>query len=178
MNLPNKLTMARVVMIPVFLVLLYLGTVPMQWAALVVFVVASLTDMLDGKIARKYHLVTDFGKFADPLADKLLVCAAFVWFVEAGIMPAWICFIILAREFIVTGLRIVAIEKGRVIAAGMLGKIKTTIQMVSIVIILIPGVAGAQPVLVTVLNYAMMVITLWSGVDYVVKNFDLIRQAR
>ena len=93
-------------------------------------------------------------------------------------MPAWICFIILAREFIVTGLRIVAIEKGRVIAAGMLGKIKTTIQMVSIVIILIPGVAGAQPVLVIVLNYAMMVITLWSGVDYVVKNFDLIRQAR
>lgn len=175
MNLPNKLTMARVVMIPVFLVLLYLG---LYWPALGVFVVASLTDMLDGKIARKYHLVTDFGKFADPLADKLLVTSAFVWFVEVGVMPAWICFIILAREFIVTGLRIVAIEKGRVIAAGMLGKIKTTIQMVSIVLILIPQVREGAPMLVTVLNYAVMVITLWSGADYLAKNFDLIRQAK
>lgn len=175
MNLPNKLTMARVVMIPVFLVLLYLG---LYWPALIVFVVASLTDMLDGKIARKYNLVTDFGKFADPLADKLLVTSAFVWFVEVGVMPAWICFIILAREFIVTGLRIVAIEKGRVIAAGMLGKIKTTIQMISIVLILIPQVRESAPVLVTVLNYAVMAITLWSGADYLAKNFDLIRQAK
>lgn len=175
MNLPNKLTMARVVMIPVFLVLLYLG---LDWSALIVFVVASLTDMLDGKIARKYHLVTDFGKFADPLADKLLVTSAFVWFVEVGVMPAWICFIILAREFIVTGLRIVAIEKGRVIAAGMLGKIKTTIQMVSIVLILIPQVREGIPTLVTILNYAVVIITLWSGADYLVKNFDLIRQAK
>lgn len=175
MNLPNKLTMARVVMIPVFLVLLYLG---LDWPALIVFVVASLTDMLDGKIARKYNLVTDFGKFADPLADKLLVTSAFVWFVEVGVMPAWICFIILAREFIVTGLRIVAIEKGRVIAAGMLGKIKTTIQMVSIVLILIPQVREGIPTLVTILNYAVVIITLWSGADYLVKNFDLIRQAK
>lgn len=175
MNLPNKLTMARVVMIPLFLLLLYLG---MDWPALIVFVAASLTDMLDGKIARKYHLVTDFGKFADPLADKLLVTSAFVWFVEVGIMPAWICFVILAREFIVTGLRIVAIEKGRVIAAGMLGKVKTTVQMVSIVLILIPQVRQTLPTLILVLNYAVVLLTLWSGADYLAKNFDLIRQAK
>ncbi|MGI6030408.1 MAG: CDP-diacylglycerol--glycerol-3-phosphate 3-phosphatidyltransferase [Eubacteriales bacterium] len=177
MNLPNKLTMARVVMIPIFLILLYVGTEPAQWAALAVFVIASLTDLLDGKIARKYNLVTDFGKFADPLADKLLVTAAFVWFVDESWMPAWICFVILAREFIVTGLRIVAIEKGRVIAAGMLGKIKTTIQMVSVVILLIPGVPETSDMLVWTLNGAMALITLWSGLDYVVKNFDLIREA-
>ena len=118
MNLPNKLTMLRILLIPVFMVVLYLGFPGATWVALAIFIIASLTDLLDGKIARKYNLVTDFGKFADPLADKMLTTAALLWFVECGQMPAWALLIVLIREFAVSGLRMIASDKGRVIAAG------------------------------------------------------------
>ena len=108
MNLPNKLTMLRILLIPVFMVVLYLGFPGASWAALVIFILASLTDLLDGKIARKYNLVTDFGKFADPLADKMLTTAAMLWFVEIGQMPAWALLVVLVREFGVSGLRMAA----------------------------------------------------------------------
>ena len=125
MNLPNKLTVLRILLIPVFMVVLYWGFSGSTYVALAIFIIASLTDMLDGKIARKYHLVTDFGKFADPLADKMLVTAAMLWFVEIGQMPAWALLIVIIREFAVSGLRMVASDKGRVIAAGWSGKVTT-----------------------------------------------------
>ena len=131
MNLPNKLTIARVIMIPFFLVFLMTDFFEAaRYVALAIFIIASLTDMLDGKIARKYNLVTNFGKFMDPLADKLLVCSAMIAFTGMGIMPAWIVIIIIAREFIISGFRLIAAEKNVVIAAGMSGKIKTTVQMI------------------------------------------------
>ena len=131
MNLPNKLTTARVIVIPFFLVFLMTNFFEgSNYVALAIFIIASLTDMLDGKIARKYNLVTNFGKFMDPLADKLLVCSAMIAFIELGLMPAWIVIIIIAREFIISGFRLIAAEKNVVIAAGMSGKIKTTVQMI------------------------------------------------
>ena len=123
MNLPNKLTMLRIILIPVFMVVLYWGFPGANYVALAIFIAASFTDMLDGKIARKYNLVTDFGKFADPLADKMLVTAAMLWFVEIGQMPAWALLIVIVREFAVSGLRMIASDKGRVIAAGWSGKV-------------------------------------------------------
>ena len=123
MNTANKLTLLRVVMIPVFLVLLYQDFAGHLWAALAVFVLASITDFVDGYVARHYNQITDFGKFMDPLADKLLVMSAMAWFVEADWMPAWAFFLVIARELAVTGLRLVAVEQGRVIAAGKSGKV-------------------------------------------------------
>ena len=146
MNLPNKLTMLRILLIPVFMVVLYWDFPGATWVAVAIFIVASFTDLLDGKIARKYNLVTDFGKFADPLADKMLVTAALLWFVEIGQMPAWALLIVLVREFAVSGLRMVASDKGRVIAAGWSGKVKTASTMVCIVLMLLPGGnAEAEP---------------------------------
>ena len=132
MNLPNKLTLSRVIMVPFFVVFLLLapGHSSFQWIALGIFIVASLTDLLDGKIARKYNLVTNFGKFMDPLADKLLVCSALIGLSSLQIVPAWITIIIIAREFIISGFRLIAAEKGIVIAASMWGKWKTTFQMI------------------------------------------------
>ena len=138
MNLPNKMTLLRIILIPVFMVVLYWGFPGATWVALAIFIIASLTDMLDGKIARKYNLVTDFGKFADPLADKMLVTAAMLWFVEIGQMPAWMLLIVICREFAVSGLRMIASDKGRVIAAGWSGKVKTASTMVCIVIMFLP----------------------------------------
>ena len=134
MNLPNKLTMLRILLIPVFMVVLYWDFPGATWVAVAIFIIASFTDLLDGKIARKYNLVTDFGKFADPLADKMLVTAALLWFVEIGQMPAWALLIVLVREFAVSGLRMIASDKGRVIAAGWSGKVKTASTMVCIVL--------------------------------------------
>ena len=169
MNLANKLTCFRVVLIPVFLVLLYLDFPGHLIAALVVFIVASLTDTADGYIARHYDMVTDFGKFMDPLADKLLVMAAMVWFVAAGWMPAWAFFIVIARELAVTGLRLIAVEQGRVIAAGWSGKVKTAATMVCICLLLaFPGF-----VLAVVCTAVILVTTVWSGV-YFVRNRDVI----
>ena len=169
MNLPNKLTMLRILLIPVFMLVLYWGFPGATWAALAVFVIASLTDLLDGKIARKYNLVTDFGKFADPLADKCLVTAAMLWFVEIGQMPAWALLIVIVREFAVSGLRMIASDKGRVIAAGWSGKVKTASTMVCICLILF----GIPHWLNLVCQGVILVTTVYSGVEYFVKNWDV-----
>ena len=178
MNLPNKLTMARILLVPVFMVLAGMtqyGTADYQsgWylAAGVVFALASFTDFLDGYLARKWKMVTDFGKFADPLADKMLVVAAMLWFVENGQMPGWALLIVILREFAVSGLRMVASDQGRVIAAGWSGKVKTASTMVCIVLMFLP-----IPDLVNTLCVAVIVVTtLWSGVEYFVKNRDCLR---
>ena len=165
MNTANKLTMIRVVLIPVFIVLLYLGrTIP----ALAVFIVASVTDFVDGYVARKYHLVTDFGKFMDPLADKLLVMSAMAWFVEVGWMPGWAFFIVLAREFAVTGLRLVAVQNGTVIAAGWSGKVKTASTMVGLCFVMAFPTAGW---IITIVNWMIVITTLYSGIEYFVQNW-------
>ena len=170
MNLPNKLTLLRILMIPVFLVILYLDVPYADYWALAVFILASLTDLLDGKIARKYHLLTDFGKFADPLADKMLVTAAMLWFVEIGQMPGWALLVVIIREFAVSGLRMVASDKGRVIAAGWSGKVKTASTMVCLVLMFLP----IPQVVNTVCIAVIVVTTIWSGVEYFVKNRDVL----
>ncbi|HIR19851.1 MAG TPA: CDP-diacylglycerol--glycerol-3-phosphate 3-phosphatidyltransferase [Candidatus Pelethomonas intestinigallinarum] len=171
MNLPNKLTVLRIVLILPFLLVLYLDVPGASYIALAIFIIASLTDLLDGKIARSRNLVTDFGKFADPLADKMLVVAAMLWFVENGQMPGWALLIVILREFAVSGLRMVASDQGRVIAAGWSGKVKTASTMVCIVLMFLP-----IPDLVNTLCVAVIVVTtLWSGVEYFVKNRDCLR---
>ena len=171
MNLPNKLTVLRIVLILPFLLVLYLDVPGASYIALAIFIIASLTDLLDGKIARSRNLVTDFGKFADPLVDKMLVVAAMLWFVENGQMPGWALLIVILREFAVSGLRMVASDQGRVIAAGWSGKVKTASTMVCIVLMFLP-----IPDLVNTLCVAVIVVTtLWSGVEYFVKNRDCLR---
>ena len=171
MNLPNKLTVLRIVLILPFLLVLYLDVPGASYIALAIFIIASLTDLLDGKIARSRNLVTDFGKFADPLADKMLVVAAMLWFVENGQMPGWALLIVILREFAVSGLRMVASDQGRVIAAGWSGKVKTASTMVCIVLMFLP-----IPDLVNTLCVAVIVdTTLRSGVEYFVKNRDCLR---
>ena len=173
MNLPNKLTLLRILLIPVFMAVLYWDFPGAAYAALAIFIAASLTDLLDGKIARKYNLVTDFGKFADPLADKMLVTAAMLWFVENGQMPAWALLIVICREFAVSGLRMIASDKGRVIAAGWSGKVKTASTMVCVVIMFLPIPAAVNTICVWVITLT----TLYSGVEYFVKNRDVIASA-
>ena len=171
MNLPNKLTVLRIVLILPFLLVLYLDVPGASYIALAIFIIASLTDLLDGKIARSRNLVTDFGKFADPLADKMLVVAAMLWFVENGQMPGWALLIVILREFAVSGLRMVASDQWRVIAAGWSWKVKTASTMVCIVLMFLP-----IPDLVNTLCVAVIVVTtLWSGVEYFVKNRDCLR---
>ena len=175
MNLPNKLTMLRVIMIPVFLVVLLSGFVstPLnRYIAVIIFMAASFTDYLDGHIARKYNLVTNFGKFMDPLADKLLVAAALISMVELGDIAAWIVIVIISREFIITGFRLIAVENGRVIAASMWGKAKTVSQMIMIIIVLSGILQGS--IINTVLIYLAAVLTIISGVDYIVKNIEVL----
>ena len=166
MNLPNKLTMARIFAVPIFVVL-YMKT--MYIPACIVFILASITDMLDGKIARKYNLVTNFGKIMDPLADKILVYAAFCLMVADGTVPAWMLIIILFREFAVSGLRTVAASEGIVIAAGMTGKIKTVLQMFAVPVLLLQmdGIVG---IIGQVLLWASLVMTIVSGVEYIYNN--------
>ena len=179
MNLPNKLTIFRVMLIPVFLVFLFLqDAIPFgKWIALVVFIVASLTDLADGKIARKYNLVTDFGKFMDPLADKLLTCSAMIALIELGRIPAWIVIVIIAREFTISGFRVIAADKGRVVAAGWWDKIKTTFQMF-MVIFLIADLGGSYIFYFEqFLIYASLALTIISLIDYLVKNKDIITSA-
>ena len=170
MNLPNKLTIIRVIMIPFFVLFLLsdlLGNAS-DWIALIVFIVASLTDLLDGYLARKHNLVTNFGKFMDPLADKLLVCAAMICLVELGRLPAWIVVIIISREFIISGFRLIASDNGVVIAASYWGKFKTTFQMIMICLL----IADIQAIrFVTLLVTAIaLILTIVSLVDYIVKN--------
>lgn len=170
MNLPNKLTLLRIVLVPVFVVVLYLNFPYNNLVALAVFILASLTDLLDGKIARKYHLVTDFGKFMDPIADKLLVTAALLVFVDWHMMPAWVVIVVIAREFIVSALRLVAASNGRVIAAGWSGKVKTASTMVCICIMLL----GLPDVVNVICSAIILVTTAYSGVEYLVKNRDVL----
>lgn len=171
MNLPNKLTVLRILLIPVFMVVLYWGFPGAAYVALAIFIVASLTDLLDGKIARARNLVTDFGKFADPLADKMLTAAAMLWFVEIGQMSAWALLIVICREFGVSGLRMLAADSGRVIAAGWSGKVKTAATMVCLVLMFLP----IPTVLNTVCVWVIVVTTLYSGVEYFMKNKDVFR---
>ena len=171
MNTANKLTMARVVMIPIFLLVLYLVIPPYRnYIALVIFILASITDFIDGYVARHYNQITDFGKFMDPLADKLLVVSAMLWFVESGQMPAWAVLIVVAREFAVTGLRLVAVDNGRVIAAGWSGQVKTATTMVCICLMLLPIPEEVAMICVILI----VATTLYSGVEYFVKNRDVL----
>lgn len=174
MNLPNKLTLARVIMIPFFVVFMLtgLGGSASKWIALAIFIVASLTDLLDGHIARKYNLVTNFGKFMDPLADKLLVCSAMICLVEMGKLPAWIVIIIISREFIISGFRLIASDNGRVIAASYWGKFKTTFQMLMICL-MIADLAAIQ-ILTDIVMWVALILTIVSLVDYLVKNRDVL----
>ena len=168
MNTANKLTLARVFMIPLFLVIVYWGFPGSRYVALGVYILACLTDLLDGYVARHYNQVSDFGKFADPLADKCLVMAALCWFVETGDMVGWVLAVVLLREFAVSGMRLIAVEKGRVIAAGWSGKVKTASTMVGLCVVMaLPGV--------TVLNWVVIGVivltTVYSGVEYFVQNW-------
>ena len=177
MNLPNKLTILRVIMIPFFVAaLLYDGGANqnMRYVAAALFIIASLTDMLDGKIARKYNLVTNFGKFMDPLADKLLVSAAMICMIELGMLPAWVVIIIISREFIITGFRLIAAEGGLVIAASWWGKIKTTVQMVMSVFLIVNFDGKVVNIVENVLIYAAILLTVISLVDYLVKNWNVL----
>ena len=172
MNLPNKLTTLRVIMIPffVFFMLTDVGGSANKWIALALFVVASLTDFLDGKIARKYNLVTNFGKFMDPLADKLLVCSALICLQDLDRVPAWVVIVIIAREFIISGFRLVAAEGGTVIAAGIWGKYKTAITMITI-IFMIPNFGGPTVhIIEQIMIYLSLALTVISLVDYLVHN--------
>lgn len=170
MTTASKITMVRLVMIPLFFVTMLWDFTGHMWMSLAIFILASLTDFVDGYVARKYNQVSNFGKFVDPLADKLLVTAAMLIFVEWGQMPAWATMIILAREFAVTGLRLIAVENGRVIAAGWSGKVKTAVSMVCLCIMMTPWHIAAD----TICWILMVVLTLYSGAEYFIKNKDVL----
>ena len=173
MTTANKLTLVRIALIPVFLVVLYWGFPGFRWAALGIFIVASLTDLLDGYVARHYNQITDFGKFMDPLADKMLVMAAMCYFVQFGLMAGWALAIVLLREFAVSGMRLVAAEQGRVIAAGWSGKVKTASTMVCICLMLV-----FDALWLNLLCQAVIVLTtVYSGAEYFVKNKDVFKSA-
>lgn len=199
MNLPNKLTVLRMVMVPFFVgfILLSPRVLWFKWIALGLFIIASLTDMLDGKIARKYNLITNFGKFMDPLADKLLVCSALICLTDLNVIPSWITIVIIAREFIISGFRLIAAEKGVVIAAGKSGKWKTAVTMVMICFMLcivnthgfLSRAAALEPTtmggiypaywVIYAIGYILMIIalvlTVVSLIDYLVKNKDVMK---
>ena len=179
MNLPNKLTVLRVIMIPFFvLALLYNGgeNQTLRYVAAAIFIIASLTDMLDGKIARKYNLVTNFGKFMDPLADKLLVCSALICLVELKELPAWMVIVIISREFIISGFRLVASDNGVVIAASYWGKFKTTFQMIAVVLLIV-GIPALSMV-TTAVVWIALVLTVISLVDYIAKNVNVLKEGK
>ena len=177
MNLPNKLTILRIIMVPffVFFLLTDVAGPANKWIALVLFAAASLTDLLDGKIARKYNLVTNFGKFMDPLADKLLVCSAMICLIEMGKLPAWVVIIIIGREFIISGFRLVASDNGIVIAASYWGKFKTVFQMIMI-IVMIADLGGVFDMIGTILMWIALALTIISLLDYVLKNKQVLTQ--
>lgn len=171
MNLPNKITIFRVFMIPLFVVLMMLQRIPgNEFYALAVYAIACISDALDGHIARKYNLITDFGKFMDPVADKLLVCSALICFVEQGLMPAWIALIIIARELIIDGFRLVAAGKGIVIAASIWGKAKTVVQMIACFVLILNVEWLVFNIAEQVLIYASLILTVISLADYMYKN--------
>ena len=177
MNLPNKLTILRVILIPFFVVFMLFDITGAadKWIALVIFSVASLTDMLDGKIARKYNLVTNFGKFMDPLADKLLVCTALICLTSMNRLNVIVVLVIIAREFIISGFRLVASDNGIVIAASYWGKFKTVSQM-ALIIVLIMDLGGVWNVVGTVLTWVALLLTVVSLIDYIAKNKQVLTQ--
>lgn len=199
MNLPNKITVARILLIPIMIIIPFLGldnivfgdVTLSNFIVLIIFLVASFTDFLDGYLARKNKLVTTFGKFLDPIADKLLVLAALIMLVEQGIVPAWIPVIIAAREFIVSGIRMLAAGEGNVIAASWLGKVKTVSQMVAIALAFLStnkfmqfidgSLAGGSLILNILMSLGMLVsviATIWSGVDYFMKSKDIVLKTK
>lgn len=176
MNLPNKLTMLRVILIPVFLLVLFLAPAPMnRYVAVVIFIVASLTDFLDGYLARKWNLVSNFGKFMDPLADKLLVMAALVSMVQLGDLASWVVIIILAREFAITGFRTLAMEANIVMAASWWGKVKTTVQMLMIILVLLDLPFAGVTIVEKLLVGLAVFFTILSGADYIIKNKQVLK---
>ena len=196
MNTANKLTMARVILIPVFLVLLYLDFQYSNYIAMGIYIIATLTDVADGIVARKHNQVTDFGKFMDPLADKVLTFAAMLWFIEIGLMPAWLVLIVIIREFMVTGMRLVAVAKDKVIAASLSGKIKTLVTNICLISMFLLNewwiVEGGQNLMQCAAENGFilvqwLIITCWalicvttvvSGVDYFVKNKEIMKLAK
>lgn len=178
MNLPNKLSLTRMALIPLMVALMYPNNLVCNLLAAAVFGLAAFTDFLDGYIARKEGIVTDFGKFVDPVADKLLVLSALIMLVQQGLMLAWVVVVILARELCVDGLRMVAGGKGMVIAAGKLGKIKTVTQIVLILWLMILRLPVMSNILSALLTLAVVVMTLWSGVDYFIRNKHVIANAK
>lgn len=171
LNLPNKLTLLRVIMIPFFIVMLLMNdgeTTMFRYIAAGIFILASLTDWLDGAIARKYNLVTNFGKFMDPLADKLLVCSALICLVALEQFPVWMVIVIVSREFIISGFRLVAAEQGLVIAASYWGKFKTVTQMIAIILMILN--ISALYMVTTIVMWAALILTVVSLIDYIVKN--------
>ena len=180
MNLPNKLTIMRVILIPFFVFFLLSPYFPAygNYIAVAIFIVASLTDMLDGKIARKYNLVTNFGKFMDPLADKLLVCSALICLVEMNRLAAWMVIVIISREFIISGFRLVAAEKGVTIAASYWGKVKTFVQMAMSIFLVFHFQAEVFRIIESILIYASVILTIISLVDYIYKNRGVMKDVR
>ncbi len=199
MNLPNKLTLLRIILVPFFVAALLIESIPFHYIiALVIFSAASITDLLDGKIARKYNMVTDFGKFADPLADKILVISAFACFIELNIINAVFIILVLFREFTVTSIRLVAVESGKVVAANIWGKAKTVSQMTAIIVVLFCGfiielctsgvinvsgetmykMSGVMNIFNQVLLWISAVLTVVSGVIYIKDNFEFIKNAK
>lgn len=173
MTTANKLTIVRIVLVPVFLAVLYAGFPNSNYVALAIFIIASLTDFLDGYIARHYNQITNFGKFMDPLADKILVMSAMCWFVENGQMPGWALAIVLFREFAVSGMRLVAVEQGKVIAAAWSGKVKTFSTMIALCLMFLPIPAWLNTVCIVVI----VATTIYSGVEYFIKNKDVFKNA-
>ncbi|WP_343208896.1 CDP-diacylglycerol--glycerol-3-phosphate 3-phosphatidyltransferase [Anaerolentibacter hominis] len=175
MNLPNKITIARMCMIPVFLVFMLTDLVPgSRYVAAAIFIIACLTDALDGHLARKNHLVTNFGKFMDPLADKLLVCSALICFAAQNLVPAWIIIVIISREFIISGFRLVASDSGIVIAASYWGKFKTTAQMIMAILLIVHFENPIFAVLEQIFIWLSLLLTVISLVDYIYKNRQVI----
>ncbi|MFQ6822544.1 MAG: CDP-diacylglycerol--glycerol-3-phosphate 3-phosphatidyltransferase [Agathobacter sp.] len=180
MNLPNKLTLFRVVLIPFFVFFLLAPYFEGYGndIAVAIFIVASITDFLDGKIARKYNLVTNFGKFMDPLADKLLVCSALICLIQLELIPAWVVIIIIAREFIISGFRLVASDNGVVIAASYWGKFKTAFQMLTVIVLILNIPNKVFTILGTVLIYVSLALTVISLIDYIAKNKDVLKDQK
>lgn len=192
MNLPNKITISRIFLIPLFLIILTINfdwgeisignnTLPVtQLVGSIIFIIASLTDWLDGYIARKYNLITNMGKFLDPLADKLLVSAAFIMLIELQIAPAWIIVVIISREFAITGFRLVAAGEGVVLAASSMGKLKTVSQILAVILLMLNNFPFSYtniPVDMIML-YIALIFTVWSGLDYFIKNWNVMRDSK
>mgnify|MGYP004636196217 FL=1 len=176
MNLPTQITIGRIILVPVFMLLLYLE---LPYIALAVYIIACLSDLVDGRLARKYDLVTDFGKFMDPLADKMLVLSAMCYFVEVGLIPGWVVAVVLLREFGVSGLRLLAVEQGIVIAAAWSGKIKTGVTMVALGILIVATRPWfpAPEVIAVICWVLILVTTLYSGIEYFVKNIGVFKHS-